>query len=162
MRFKLRHADANFAGNARKQFTYDFTIGASSERVFDTVVHPERMDRWLPDLRAARWLTPEPHGVESLREIRLPWLRVEEKVLVWERGERFVFRIAATSIPMLRRMVEDFRFTRLGPSKTRVQWTIAYQPARLFIPLEGLIYPRYSRLFEEACRRLRSHLEATS
>lgn len=160
MAFRLKPADATFAASARKQFTYDFTIRAPAKDIFDTLARPERLDRWIPDLRSARWLSSEPHGVGSVREVVLPLLRVEEKVLVWEPGQRFVFNISRTSIPMLRRMVEDFRLTARPDGQTRVQWTIAYQPTRLFAPFERLVYPRYSRIFEEGSRRLRAHLEA--
>ncbi len=160
MAFRLRPADATFAASARKQFTYDFTIHAPASDVFETLARPERLDRWIPDLRSARWLSPEPHGVGSVREVVLPLIRVEEKILVWEPGQRFVFHISRASIPMLRRMVEDFRLTEREGGLTRVQWTIAYQPTRLFAPFERFIYPRYSRIFEEGSRRLRTYLEA--
>jgi|GEM_PF-1009526 len=162
MSFKLRPADATFAAAARKQFTYDFTIAAPASAVFDTISQPERLDRWIPDLRAARWLTTAPHGVGSTREITLPLITIEERVLVWEPGQRFVFHISRATIPMLRRMVEDFRLTTQADGGTRVQWTIAYQATALFAPFERFIYPRYGRIFEEGSRRLRAHLESSA
>lgn len=161
MSFKLRPADASFAARARKQFTYDFTIAAPASAVFSAITNPDKLDRWIPDFRSARWLTAAPHGVGSLREVTLSLLRVEERILVWEPGQRFVFHISRASIPMLKRMVEDYRLTAAPDGSTRVQWTIAYQATRFFAPLERFIYPRYSRIFEEGSRRLRAHVESS-
>jgi hypothetical protein len=161
MDFKLNSADASFATAARQQFTYDFTIAARADIVFETIARPERLDRWIPDLNGARWLTAAPYGVGSVREVRLGFIRVDERVLVWEPGQRFAFSVVKASLPVLRRMVEDFRLSSIGSDRTRVQWTIAYQTPRLLSPLERLAYPRFSRIFEEGSRRLRAHLEAS-
>lgn len=161
MDFKLKPADAAFAASARTQFTYDFNIMARPDAVFETITRPERLNRWIPDLKSARWLTAAPFGVGSVREVRLPFIRVEEKVLVWEPGQRFAFNMIRASIPLLRRMVEDFRLTAIAPDRTRVQWTIAYQPQRIFAPFGRFVVPQYSRIFEEGSRRLRAHLESS-
>jgi hypothetical protein len=51
-------------------------------------------------------------------------------------------------------MVEDYRFEATGTSSTRVRWTIAYQPRTLAMPLEPLLAPRFSKMFEASCAKL--------
>lgn len=154
MWFKVRASDTAFADASKKHFTYDFKLEAAPARVFELVTNPIEVGRWLPDVRSARWVTSAPHGVASVREVRLPTIAVHEKVLVWEPGERFSFTVVRASVPILKRMVEDYRFEPASGGATRVRWTIAYQPRTLAAPLEPVLAPRFSRMFELACQGL--------
>jgi hypothetical protein len=168
MWFKVRAADGAFADRAKKHYTYDFRVDMTPAQAFTAVTSPTQLGRWLPDIRSARWLTSEPHGVGSVREVRLATMAVHEKVLIWEPGERFVFTIVRASLPLLKRMVEDYRFEKSRPGErgssqgydgsaratTRIRWTIAYQPRTLAMPLEPVLAPRFARMFEQACQRL--------
>jgi len=154
MWFKVRASDTAFADASRKHFTYDFRVEASPGRAFELVTDPAEVARWLPDVRSVKWVTSAPHGIGSVREGRLPTIAVQEKVLVWEPGERFSFTIVRASVPILKRMVEDYRFDPASGGATRVRWTIAYQVRTLAAPLESVLAPRFARMFEVACQRL--------
>jgi len=154
MWFKVRASDVAFPEASKKHFTYDFRVEMAPADAFAAVTSPTEMGRWMPDIRSCKWVTDEPHGVGSVREVRLTTIAVHEKILVWEPGERFVFTVVRASVPILKRMVEDFRFDALPGSATRVRWTIAYQPRTLAMPLEPLLAPRFARMFETGCRRL--------
>lgn len=158
MWFKLRSADATFAAEAKKHFIFDFKVKAPPRDVFALITDPAGLDRWMPDLKGAAWLTQAPHGVGSIREVRLTALAVQERVLVWEPGERFVFTIVRVSAPILTRMVEDYRFEPTVGGATRVQWTIAYQPTLFSAPIEPLLKMRFSKIFEKGATQLADHL----
>lgn len=153
MWFKVRASDVTFAESSRKHFAYDFTVPAPPQDVFDLITRPETLSSWMPDYRGARWTTSPPSGVGSIREVKLTTIAVHEKVLVWEPGERFVFTIVRASVPILKRMVEDFRFDAVAVG-TRVRWTIAYQPKLIASALEPLLAPRFARMFEKSATRL--------
>jgi uncharacterized protein YndB with AHSA1/START domain len=160
VRFGLRPADTSFVAGARRRFTYDFMVPETPLAVFAAITDPTRLARWVPGVRAARWLTGGRTGVGSLREVAMDRLTVEEQVLVWEPGERFTFQLNRASLPVLRRLAEDFRLSPMAApgrprgAATRVQWTIAWQAAPLLGPLERLIRPVVFGRFEESCRRL--------
>jgi len=154
MWFKVAASDSAFADRSQQHFTYDFRVEATTTKVFELVTDPAELGGWMPDLRAARWVTDLPHGVGSVREVRLKNVAVHEKVLIWEPGERFVFTIVRASVPLLKHMLEDYRFDALAGGATRVRWTIAYQPHLMARPLEALLAPGFSRLLEAACQRL--------
>ena len=154
MWFKVRASDTAFVDASKKHFTYDFRVDASPTRVFELVTSPLEVGRWLPDLRASKWVTSAPHGIGSVREMRLTTIAVHEKILVWEPGERFAFTVVRASVPLLKRMVEDYRFDPAPGGATRVRWTIAYQPRTLAAPLEPLLAPRFARMFEVGCQQL--------
>lgn len=153
MWFKVRASDVTFAESSRKHFAYDFTVPAPPRDVFDLITRPETLSSWMPDYRGARWTTSPPAGVGSVREVKLTTIAVHEKVLVWEPGERFVFTIVRASVPILKRMVEDFRFDAVAVG-TRVRWTIAYQPRLMASALEPLLAPRFAKMFEKSATRL--------
>lgn len=153
MWFKVRASDVTFAEGSKKHFAYDFTVPAPAGDVFDLVTRPETLGTWMPDLKAARWTTSPPPGLGSVREVRLTTIAVHEKVLVWEPGERFVFTIVRASVPILKRMVEDYRFDAVAGG-TRVRWTIAYQPRLVASAFEPLLAPRFARMFEASAKKL--------
>lgn len=158
MWFKVRAADATFAAEAKKHFIFDFKVKAPPADTFELVTDPRGLDRWLPDLKGASWVSGPPHGVGSVREVRLTTIAVHERILVWEPGERFVFTIVRASVPLVARMVEDYRFEAASGGGTRVQWTIAYQPTFIAKPLEPILKKRFSKMFETGCTRLADHL----
>jgi len=158
MWFKLKATDVGFAESANKHFTYDFRVPGPPGPAFDALTDPVIFARWFPDLRDVRWVTAEPHGVGSVREVKLRGISVRERILVWEPGRRFSFTITRASAPLLTRMVEDYRLSATGDGETRIQWTIAYQPRAILNPLERVLKPAFSKLFQRACGRLQEHL----
>ncbi|MCB9732730.1 MAG: SRPBCC family protein [Deltaproteobacteria bacterium] len=157
MRFFVKPTDVGFADKSDTFFTWDFTVAAPASEAFDALTDPARFMRWFPDAKRVAWVTDAPHGAGSVRDVALRGITVREKVLVWEPGRRFSFTVVESSLPLLWRMVEDFRFSSAG-RETRVEWTIAYQPRLLVRPLERALKPLISRTFRVACDRLRRHL----
>ena len=141
MWFRVRPADVTFAATAKRQLTYDVALSGSAAAAFRAVTEPESLSRWLAGVKGAKWLTSAPHGVGSVREVRVPGITVHERVLVWEPGERFVFCVVRANVPLLKRLVEDFRISSMEGG-TRVQWTVAYQPLLVASPLEFVLTPR--------------------
>lgn len=41
-------------------------------------------------------------------------ITIEERVLAWDEGRRFAFRVERTSVPVSRAWVEDYRFEPYG------------------------------------------------
>jgi len=161
MWFKVRHADATFAAEAKKHFIFDFKVPGPPAAAFEVITDPTGLGRWMPDLVRGGWASQPPHGVGSVREVALTTIAVHERVLVWEPGERFVFTIVKASAPILKRMVEDYRLEPVNGG-TRVQWTIAYQPTLLAMPIEPILRKRFSKTFEVACTRLGQYLGSAS
>ncbi|NUO53624.1 MAG: hypothetical protein HOV80_32650, partial [Polyangiaceae bacterium] len=82
-----------------------------------------------------------------------------ERFSAWEPGERFAFTMTASSSPMARAIVEDFRFSKSGGS-TRIDWTLAADPkplGKLARPALEAIMPR---VFKKSGERLEQYLGA--
>jgi hypothetical protein len=80
-------------------------------------------------------------------------IAVEEHVLVHEPAVRFAFTIARASLPILNRMVEDFRLEPIDGG-TRIAWTIAWEPRWFARPLVPVLAPRFGAMFAKAAANL--------
>ena len=161
MWFRTRPADLAFADAAKHRFTYDFVVQGDPVDVFKAITDPAEMAHWFPDHREVRWLQGrEAPGEGSLRLVKLKGLAVKERILVWREGERFAFHVTEISVPLLSKMVEDFRLNPTNKGGTRVQWTIAYRPKMVVRPLHPVLRPVFSKMFRQGTQRLAAHFDS--
>lgn len=153
MWFRTRPCELSYADTARRLFTYDVRIEAPPQAVFELVSQPHLLPRWMPEFKGSSFLTNTPHGVGSLREVKLTGVSVRERILAWEPGQRFSFTMEQISLPLVSRMMEDYRVFAI-PTGTRLRWSIAYHPHTWVRMLEKNVAPRFARIFEGAAARL--------
>ncbi|WP_299569041.1 SRPBCC family protein [uncultured Williamsia sp.] len=127
-RHEFDKVDADWAARAPVRFESAVDIDATPETVFDVLVDADALPRWAKVVRHARWTSGEPYGVGSERTVKMvAGLTGFEKFLVWERGDRLVFRFDATSSSMLSAFLEDYRLERT-PTGCRLTWITAMAP----------------------------------
>lgn len=129
--FRLAATNLAFADRAPQRFEVETLIYTTPERVFEILTTPEGMDEWLIGFRGARWLSPSPHGVGSTREIHLGPAGFRERFLAWEPGRRLCFALAETTVPGVRRLLEDIHLASEGMNTTRLRWLVRYEPSWL-------------------------------
>jgi hypothetical protein len=117
-------------------------VPASADRLFDILATGEGQTTWAHGYRSTRWLTVEPHGVGSVRDIHLKWITVRERFLAWDPGRRFTFSSDAMSLPLARALIEDIEFEALTPSSCRLTWTVHLTPAAALRPVSGTLARR--------------------
>jgi uncharacterized protein YndB with AHSA1/START domain len=127
-------------------------IDATPARVFEILADSDRASEWFADIVGVRWTTPPPHGVGSERVVELRAMRVKERFLAWEPGERIVFHIYAISIPLVSAMLEEMVLEPLGEGRTRLVWRVHYRPALLMRALHPIVRAVYARIFRAAAR----------
>jgi hypothetical protein len=153
----------DFVDRSPFQLRFHEVVEADASRLF-ALVTGERMEEWFTDLRSLEWDGPPPYGVGSKRVVRLKTLSVKERFLAWEapegtKGGRLAFAMDAVSVPLVRRMMEDFRIESLGPGRSRFEWTVHYAPRlvlRLVHPVARLIF---GKMFGDGARALREVAE---
>lgn len=150
-RHELEKVDPDWAATAPVGFESSVDIEASPEVVFDVLVDAAALPRWAKVVRHARWTSGEPYGVGSERTVKMvAGLVGYEKFLVWERGERLVFRFDGSSSTALSAFLEDYRIERT-PTGCRLTWITAMAPknplAKLGVvagrPLVGFTLQRF-------------------
>lgn len=156
---KLQPCPPGFVDTARFRFVNEAVLAGTPEQVFEVVSSIEHEAHWFPDFKEARWLTPGPPGVGAVRDYRLTYMRLLEHFTVWAPGERLSFWVAECSLPLVRRFLEDYRFTATASGDTHVRWTVAYQPAAVMRPLHPALRPHFARDFRRATANLVSYCQ---
>ncbi|MGK3992446.1 SRPBCC family protein [Sorangium sp. So ce1024] len=146
--FKLEAADLDFTRHAPFRIEVASLLQAPPDRVFNVFAKPEGMRDWIVGFVGCTWTSPEPHGVGSTRELELNAITFREHFIGWEPGRRFCFAIDATTLPLMRRMVEDIQLEPSGANATLLRWTVHYEP-RLLV---RAIHPIARRLISEGYR----------
>jgi uncharacterized protein YndB with AHSA1/START domain len=155
MWFDTKPSDSSYVDMAPHRIANVVTIDAPPQRVFDIFATAEHQDEWMPDFKACRWTSGEPHGVGATREIELKVLTVKERFLIWEPGRHLMFSVDASTLPIMSQMVEEMRFEPISGGKaTRLVWHIYYTPARLAVPIHPAARAVFGHMFSMAAKNL--------
>jgi hypothetical protein len=137
------HAPVRFSGGG--------VLAATPDAVFDELGDPSL---WLPLARRSVWRTGATSGVGAERDVELAVLGAfRERMLVWDRGERFTFTMIGTTSPLIMRMAEDWRLER-EEHGTRVSFTVAAELRPLARPGAPVLRAITRGLFAAGLRAL--------
>ena len=129
MRFSCQPADLGLLETAPKRIVTERELPASPEAVFELFADPGRWSEWFPAIKSGRWTSAETRCVGATRAVTLTTMTVDERFLAWEPGKRFSFCFTYTSVPcFVRRLVEDYRLEPLGEGRSKLTWTVAFEP----------------------------------
>jgi hypothetical protein len=157
--FELDRVDEGYVARAPHRFVHRISCSLSPHRAFDVITDPTFDKEWFPDFVSARWETPSPQGVGSLRVYRLKYMTIREEFLVWEPGKRLTFRLNQCSLPMMRCFVENYVLTSRPDGGTDLLWEVCYTPNPWISFLHPLVRPLFARDFVRATDDLRGLLE---
>jgi uncharacterized protein YndB with AHSA1/START domain len=156
--FSLDPQPLAFAESAPIRVTDSATVRATPDRVFEAFADTPSWTKWFPLMHRARWVSSETSGVGSEREVALRLLGAyRERFVAWEPGRRFAFTMTASSSPMARAIVEDFKFTEQGGS-TRIDWVLAADPRTLGKIARPALEAIMPRVFRKSGQQLEKYL----
>jgi hypothetical protein len=156
-RFRLEPVDETFFETAPGRFVETFEIARPGREVWAELVADDALS-FCRSLRGARWTSPRPFSVGTTRTMPAVFgaLVLEETYFRWEEGRRQSFRVDRASLPLFRRLAEDYLVEEPSPTTCRFTWTIACDPhpvARPGGPVTALII---KGLFRDTQRHFRS------
>ncbi len=157
MWFEMRREDLGFVERAPVVHVAEASVRLERRAVFDALADAPAWPRWFPNVRAARYTTPPPYGVGTIREADVGGTRWVEEMIAWERGARWGWTVTGASVPFAAAQVETFVLADAA-SGTRIRWTVAMEPrllARLGAPFAARTIPR---LFRRAMDNLATYL----
>jgi hypothetical protein len=154
---QLREEDVGFLDRAPKRFDFEASVAASPEDVFAAISGDPASWTWFPGLSGGSYEGPGPYGVGSKRTIRMGPTTYCETILVWDAPSRWVFRVDATTAPIARAIVEDWR-VEPAPGGSIARWSLTMEPTPLFRVLSPLAPLVMGRLFRRAMRNLSTSL----
>jgi Polyketide cyclase / dehydrase and lipid transport len=154
MWFAVDPCDLDFCERSPHRMVTEAVLPLDPGPAFDLIASDRELGAWLHDFVACRWTSDPPHGVGSTREVELRMMRVRERFLAWDPGERLTFTFTASTLPLMKRAVEDLRLTPLGPARTRLRWTVHYELRAWAAPLDGIARIVFGRLFARSAENL--------
>ena len=161
MWFSTKPSDLSYVDSSPYRIANVVTIAAPPERVCDLFATGERQEEWFQDYVGCHWTSQGPNGVGSTRESALKTLKVKERFLAWDRGERLTFSIDAITLPIVTRMLEDLRFEPAdGGRSTRLVWHVHYTPALVMVPVHPVARAVFARMFKLSSQGIKRYAEA--
>lgn len=151
--FSLLPCAAEFPEQAPFGWSFEIPSQRSAEETFDLVVDPDLEGEWFPNFHSCHW-EKEIGGVGARRIYRLTYARLIEEVTVWEPGHRFQFWISSSTLPFIKRFLEDYRFVAKPDGGCTLHWRICYEVRPLWRPTHPVLRPLYTRDFNTAAQNL--------
>lgn len=164
----MRREDLSFLERAPVRHVFTAVVAAPRDAVFAAIADPPGWPAWFPGVRSARYASPPPHGVGTIREADVSGTRWVEEMIAWQDGRRWAYTVTEASTPLAAAQVEVFDLEDAvldvpgtdTPAATRVTWTLAIEP-RLLQKLSAPIAPLIMRrVFERAMANLEAKLRA--
>jgi carbon monoxide dehydrogenase subunit G len=154
----LRAVGLDFLASAPNRTVTQVRLTQPIEVVFSAIAeHPDRWRSWYPGFGAGGYTSPEPHGVGSVREMKVGGLLTIETMLAWDAPSRWAFYISKATMPGIRAFAEDYALAPDGTG-TVLTWTLAVElapAAKPLGPLLGKVGPKLTRrAFANLERRL--------
>lgn len=146
---------ANFFATAPVRYHEVFDISRPAADVWGELVCDEPLS-WCKEL-SIRWTSERPFGVGTTRRAKvLGAMKVQEHFFIWEEGRRHAFEVTKASVPVFRRLAEDFLVEPTGPASCRFTWSVGLEPT----PLGRLGGPANALLFKRLFAQTRRHFAA--
>jgi carbon monoxide dehydrogenase subunit G len=157
----MRREDIGFLARAPVVHAFEAGVAAPREQVFAALADPGTWSRWFPGVKQARYGSPPPYGVGTIREADVSGTRWVEEMIAWDTDRRWAYTVTSASAPVATAQVESFELDD-GPRGTRVRWVLALEP-RLLMSMTGPIAPLVmGTLFRRAMRNLEAFLASPS
>lgn len=160
MWFHLQATDLAFIASAPFRFDTISILPAAPERVFRAFSEPRELAWFIAGFRKSEWQTAEPHGVGAVRQLDLQGVSFRETFIAWEPGRRFCFAIDALTLPAMRRMIEDIQIEPWSGGRSRLLWSVYYEPSVLTRAVHALVRFGVELGYRRSVENLDRHLLA--
>lgn len=162
MWFALAPCDLLEAPGLPFRFELEAELPAPPARVFAALAEPSTWPLWYADMVKATWTSRSPRGVGSTRQVELKGLAAREQFVLWQPGRRLAFAAIEASLPLVRKLVEDFKLDPTSDGGTRLAWRVHYEPTWYMRPLHPVLRLVFGRLFARSLDGLRAYLRASA
>jgi len=157
----MRKEGLGFVERAPSVHTVEAVVAAPPARVFAALAEPGGWPVWFPNVREARYTTPPPYGIGTIREANVGGTRWVEEMIAWDADARWAWTVTGASLPFATAQVECFELAPAG-SGTHVRWTLALEPRLLGRLGEPFTTRAMQRLWQRAAGNLAAYLERGS
>jgi uncharacterized protein YndB with AHSA1/START domain len=154
---QLRAVGVDFFETAPHRMMFTEPVNAARERVWDAISADPSTWSWFDGVHDASYGSEPPHGVGSLRAIKMGDDVYRETILAWERPHRWAYRVDETTAPMFVALAEDWRVRTAGTG-SEVEWTFAFEPTAEGEAMVPVLPEILTGVFRNAMQGLDAHL----
>lgn len=154
---RLRAETLAFLTTAPKRWEYGARVDSPPEVVFAAISADPSTWNWFPGFRSGRWVGDGPHGLGSIREVRVGPSIYRETIVAWDAPKRWAYRVDETTVPLAKALVEEWAIEPAAGGSA-VRWTFAIDPRPLFRVILPVGPTIMGRVFQKAMRNLNVQL----
>jgi len=156
---RLAPVELDFLTTAPVRFTYTEPLPAPAAVVFSAISADPSTWTWFPGLADARYESPPPFGVGTLRSVVMDGVAYRETLLAWDEPHRWAYRVDESADATFLALAEDW-VMQDAPEGSTLAWTFAVEPQpELREVIEGA-RELIGGVFTGAMRSLAEHLSA--
>jgi hypothetical protein len=134
---QLRAVDLDFLATAPETHVFEAPVAAPAPVVFDAISADPSTWSWFPGLARGAYESPPPHGVGSIRAVRMGGTTYRETIVGWERDDLggpsvWAYRVDEASVPLASALLEEWAILP-DAEAALVRWTFAIDPRPLWL-----------------------------
>ena len=159
--FPCEPVDAGFFDRASARFVTTVDLDATPAKVFAILDDERSWPAWVtPGIRKVTWTTPRPHAVGTTRTVEMTGgMSVYETFFVWDDGKELAFHLTGATQEVWSRFAERYVVSAIGEGKTRLTWTLAYEPVGVFGRIQPLVKPVMGWVLASYLKRLANYVK---
>ncbi len=147
--FAMQPCDQTFFDAAPKRYVDTMDIPLPAQQVWAELTADGALG-FCRMLTGATWTSARPFGVGTTRTMGVIFgaLVIHERFFRWEEGRRKSFYVYEASLPLFRRLAEDYLVEETSSTSCRFTWTIAAEPSpagRPGAPVNALLMRSFFR-----------------
>ncbi len=123
----LEPVGLDFLSSAPVRFAYTAPLPAPADTVFAAISADPSTWTWFPGLTNARYESPAPHGVGTIRSVVMDGVTYRETLLAFDAPARWAYRVDESSDATFRALAEDWVIADADGGCT-LTWTFAVDP----------------------------------
>ena len=141
--FECKEFDLDYFKTAPVRLVYEREIPTSPEVLFAIFEDEHSWPRWVPGISKVDWTSPRPFGLNTTRTVTFAGggMEVYERFIGWEPGKHMAFCFTGTTQRVWASFGENYDVEDLGNNRSRLRWTVAYEPQFVFKTLHPLLGP---------------------
>lgn len=156
---RTRPETPDFVDRAPLRVVIHQHLTASPDIVFTALADTPNWTAWWPGMTRAEWTSTQHGGLGAERRVNVRGLKVQERFIAWDPGERWGFTFLGTNVPLARAGVELVELTPDGAG-TNLRYTMALEPPRFLGPVIRALRSRFETGIGEGVAGLDRYLRS--
>ena len=138
--FECRPIGREFYETAPQRFVFERELNTDPAGLFAILEDENSWPVWVSGITKVEWTTPRPFEVGTQRTVTFPGgMQVFETFFLWDVPNEMAFHLHGATQKVWFAFGELYQVTDLGDGRSKLRWTVAYEPRYVFKVIHPLI-----------------------